>query len=124
MDERRRSTVVAAGGLGTFAVLQSALAAGAPIGRAAYGGRHEGRLPTGLRATSAVAALGYAAGAVALLRDSKRPGVRRRVLTGLAFAMGAGTVANAVSPSPPERVWSPVCAVVAIASWRSRPTVR
>lgn len=124
MEETRRSTVVAAAGLGTFAVLQTALAAGAPLGRAAYGGRHEGRLPTDLRAVSAVAALGYASGSVALLRDSGRPVLRRRALTGLTVAMGAGTIANAVSPSTPERVWSPLCAMVAVAAWRSRPSVR
>jgi nitrate reductase NapE component len=38
-------------------VFQMALAFGAPLGKAAWGGQHEGVLPTRLRIASAVAAL-------------------------------------------------------------------
>ncbi len=38
-------------------LFQLALALGAPLGRAAWGGRHEGVLPTRLRAASAFAAI-------------------------------------------------------------------
>ena len=48
--------VAATAGLAVVAAFQVALAAGAPWGRAAWGGQHQGRLPARLRIASAVAA--------------------------------------------------------------------
>ncbi|GAA4875124.1 hypothetical protein [Actinomycetospora straminea] len=103
-------------------VFQTALAAGAPWGRFAYGGAHEGRLPVALRRTSGVAAVGYAAGTLALVTDAGAPAARRAALTGLAAFMAAGTVLNGVSRSSGERLlWAPYCAATAVLAWRARP---
>jgi hypothetical protein len=50
----RTAAVAAAVGFLTIAVFQAALALGAPLGRAAWGGTHP-QAPTGLRVASAVA---------------------------------------------------------------------
>ncbi|OLT43614.1 hypothetical protein BJF85_21795 [Saccharomonospora sp. CUA-673] len=113
-----RFTAAALAGLGVF---QTGLAAGAPWGHMAYGGGHPGTLPAPLRRVSGAAAVGYvvAAGLVATRRGSVP--ARRRGLTGLAAFMAFGTALNAVSRSPTERVWAPVCAATAVAAWRARP---
>ena len=105
--------------LGALAVLQIALAAGAPLGHLAWGGKYR-VLPRGLRIASAVSVLVYAlfawiiAGAVASLDrfgdyiPEKPPGIW--VLTGY---FGLGVVVNLVSRSRPERlVMTPVAAVL------------
>ena len=51
----RVAAVAAAVLMGMVGLFQLALAAGAPWGEAAWGGRHEGTLPTGLRVASGVA---------------------------------------------------------------------
>jgi hypothetical protein len=112
-----RATV---GVLGTLATFQAALAAGAPWGAAAYGGGHPGRLPGRLRGTSAVASVGYAVAATTLARESGSDVVRRRLLTGVLALTGVGTVLNAVSRSPVERAWAPVCLFGGVAAWRAR----
>ncbi|WP_375001981.1 hypothetical protein [Aeromicrobium sp. CTD01-1L150] len=119
--QRDRATLVTAGALTVFGAFQTALAAGAPWGRLAYGGQREGPLPAGLRRTSAGAAVAFGVGAGLLVRETRRPRVRRRALTGLCGAMAVGTVMNGISRSPAERVWSPLCAVSAVAAWRARP---
>lgn len=111
-----------AGGVlvGGAALFQVGLAAGAPWGAAAWGGRHPGRLPAGLRGASAVSALllGSVA-ATAAVPGLVDAGVRTRVLRGTAAYLAVGTVLNAVSPSPVERWWSPVNAVGAVLLWRA-----
>lgn len=103
-------------------VFQTCLAAGAPWGRVAYGGAHEGRLPQKLRGVSAVAAPVYAVSALAVASEAGSPAVRRAGLIGLAAYMAVGTVLNGISPSPGERlVWTPFCAATAVLAWVARP---
>lgn len=100
---------------------QLALAAGAPWGRASYGGAHPGVLPDRLRVVSAGATCVYAglAWAVVSPRVPARP--RRRILTGVAGLMAVATVVNGISPSPPERaIWTPTAALVGALAWRAR----
>ena len=105
--------------LGALAVLQIALAAGAPLGHFAWGGKYR-VLPRGLRIAGAVSVLVYAlfawiiAGAVASLDrfgdyiPETPPGIW--VLAGY---FGLGVVVNLVSRSRPERfVMTPVAAVL------------
>jgi hypothetical protein len=51
-----RLAAVAAAGFAAIAVFELLLAAGAPMGSAAWGGAHPGRLPSELRVASALAA--------------------------------------------------------------------
>jgi hypothetical protein len=53
--------------LAALAIFQVMLAAGAPLGRFAWGGQHPGSLPTGLRVGSAISVLVYALIALLLL---------------------------------------------------------
>lgn len=105
-----------------LAVFQGALVAGAPIGRFAWGGRHE-RLPRNLRIGSAVSIVLYGAflvlafdraGVIDVLPDAFSV-VAMWVLTGY-FALGI--IMNGVSRSKPERtVMTPVCLVLALLAW-------
>lgn len=90
------------------ALFQVGLAAGASWGRWAWGGVHEGSLPTGLRAASAGSALAFTGLAWALAGGRFTPAVRRRV-TGAALGLSVVSAAlNAISPSAPERwAWTP-----------------
>jgi hypothetical protein len=105
--------------LAALAVFQIALAAGAPLGHLAWGGKHR-VLPRGLRIASAVSVLLYAffawiiAGAVAGVdrfgdHIPEKP-VGIWVLTAY---FGVGILANLASRSRPERfVMTPVAAVL------------
>jgi len=55
----RIAAVAAAGGFLVQAAFQAALALGAPLGSASWGGAYEGQLPTGLRTASGVAVCVY-----------------------------------------------------------------
>ncbi|MCU0301094.1 MAG: hypothetical protein MUF35_05745 [Candidatus Nanopelagicales bacterium] len=106
-------------GVGGF---QAALAAGAPWGRAAFGGGHPGTLPRRLRATSAVVAPLYLATAALVVTDRLPQPTQRRVYGGLAGLFTVGTVLNGLSRSPAERaIWTPTSALLAASLWRSRP---
>jgi hypothetical protein len=110
-----------AAALVVLGVFQTALAAGAPWARAAYGGMHGGTLPRHLRIASGLAALSYGGGAVLILRGSGSPGVRTRGFTALSVFMGIGVVANAASRSSVERaLWTPVTAATTLSAWRAR----
>ncbi|MGY1708535.1 hypothetical protein ACI8AC_03400 [Geodermatophilus sp. SYSU D00758] len=113
------AAVVATALLVALAALQVALAAGAPLGRLAWGGHHR-VLPTRLRIGSAVSVLLYAlfawlvwrAAAIAARPGEEPAGVAIWALT-VYFAVGV--VANALSRSRPERaVMTPVAAVLAV----------
>jgi hypothetical protein len=108
--------------LSGLAVFQLALAAGAPLGRFAWGGGHE-RLPTNLRIGSVVSIAIYAAFALIVL---ERAGVTR-VLPSPSIAnvgiwvivgyLALGVVMNAISRSPPERfTMTPVALVLLLLS--------
>lgn len=112
---------VAAVGLGGLATFQLALAAGAPWGRASYGGAHPGVLPHGLRLVSAGAALFYSGLTVAVASQRTPVQARRQILTGIATLMSVGAVVNGISPSWPERaIWTPTAALLALSAWRAR----
>ena len=105
--------------LAALAVLQVALAAGAPLGRFAWGGQHA-VLPTRLRVGSAVSVLLYAvfvllllqaAGAVSVLPE-RLADVGLWVLTGY---LALGVALNAISRSRSERlVMTPVALALAV----------
>ena len=107
--------------IGALVVFQLALAAGAPFGAAAWGGRNPGVLPNGLRIASAIVGLvvypimaAVILAAAGLVDDDWLPidpTVAMWVFTAF-FALGA--VVNAISRSAPERIWAPVSAVLAI----------
>lgn len=107
--------------LALLAVFQIALAAGAPLGRLAWGGQHR-VLPAGLRVGSAVSVVIYAViavlaldrvGAIDLVPDAVAQ-VGMWVVFGY-FVLGIGM--NAISRSRPERaVMVPVTIVLAALS--------
>jgi hypothetical protein len=100
---------------------QAALAAGAPWGRAAYGGGHPGALPPRLRATSGAVAPLYLGTAAVVAADRMAEPTRRRVYGGLAVFFAAGAVMNGLSPSPVERaLWTPTSALLSASLWSSR----
>ncbi|WP_432544314.1 hypothetical protein [Kineococcus sp. SYSU DK002] len=97
---------------------QVALAAGAPWGRAAYGGAPD-HLPPRLRVTSLVAALVWATAALLVLRRAG-VGVRTPLPEGalpaalwvLVALLAVGAVLNLITRSRVERaVWAPVSVV-------------
>lgn len=103
------------------AAFQLALAAGAPWGRAAYGGLWPGVLPRGLRINSLVfGAVVYPlvilyvldAGGVAELE--RLPGSRTVIVWVFAVFFAVGTLANAFSRSKVERLWAPVTALLTL----------
>jgi hypothetical protein len=115
-------TIVAMTGillLNCLAVLQVVLAAGAPLGRYAWGGRHD-VLPVGLRIGSAVSIVLYALFALVMLQaagaiDALPDGVADVGIWALAGYFTLGVVMNAASRSRPERmVMTPVALALAL----------
>lgn len=103
-------------------LFQLALAAGAPWGSAAWGGRKPGVLTPGLRSASAFAGLVVYPWITLLVMDAGRlvdlnlvdrsaGAVILWVLTGL---FGLGALANAASPSKVEKFWAPVAGGIAL----------
>ena len=115
------AALIAVALIGALVVFQLALALGAPYGAAAWGGRNPGVLPRNLRIASAVVGIvvyplmaAVILAAAGLVRDDWLPidpTVAMWILTGF-FVLGA--VVNAISRSAPERIWTPVSAVLAI----------
>ena len=112
--------VVAAVGFVGIAAFQAAIAAGAPLGRAAWGGTHV-RLPQRLRVASAVAvAFWIVATLVVLARAgfdaSPVPISASRWATWiLVVLLPIGAVMNAASRSPWERfLWAPIALVLGV----------
>jgi hypothetical protein len=112
---------VAAVLLAVLAAFQLALALGAPLGDIAWGGKYPGVLPMRLRVASAVAGLAiYPAIAAVVLTAGGILGADwlpfdiTVVLWLLVVFFAIGAIVNALSPSPRERIWSPVSAVLAI----------
>lgn len=128
IDAGSKERIVSRAGPETVAALlllqsgfQACLAAGAPWGRAAYGGQHPGTVSKGYRRLSTVSTVSYAVAAGALARGSGGPHRQRALLSGVAATMAIGTVLNAVSRSPIERaLWTPYCALTAFLAWRAR----
>ncbi len=107
--------------IGIVVLFQIALLLGAPWGEAAWGGGRKGRLPVRLRIASGVSALLLVAlawvvlAAARLIAATPLPasllGAAIWVVTGY-FVLG--TVANAISRSPRERLWAPVSLAVSV----------
>lgn len=107
---------------GIVAAFQLALIAGAPWGHLTWGGRFAGPLPASMRL---VAALSFCLIALFALIVAARAGLRgpawrrrtRLPAWGVVGYCSLGVLANAVTPSPWERiVWLPVVTVMLIAS--------
>ena len=115
----RTAGVAAAVGFLTIAAFQAALALGAPLGRAAWGGTHA-QLPTGLRVASAVAFGVWVLAALIVLGRagfdvSPLPTAVLRwgtwILVGV---LALGAVLNFASPSHWERyLWGPIALILA-----------
>jgi hypothetical protein len=110
--------------LGVLIVFQLALAAGAPWGKASYGGAWEGTLPKGMRINSLVfGAFLYPLGILYLLDaggvaefDFLR--ANGLVLWVLVFFFVTGTITNAISRSKIEKmIWTVPTAVLAICTF-------
>jgi hypothetical protein len=115
----RRAAAVAATGFVAVSAFQALLAAGVPLGRAAWGGA-TAELPTGLRAASGFATVFWLAAAAVVLRQGghRMPRVPERVAkTGTWALVGlltAGALMNLASSSPWERFgWAPTTAALA-----------
>jgi hypothetical protein len=117
---------IAAAGFGALAVFEIALASGAPLGRAAFGGYYT-VLPTELRVVAVAAAGVWSYAALAMLKQSGHD-VRivteraaRVTVTVLAWALPAGVLMNLASQSDWERyLLAPFAAVLAALCWRVR----
>lgn len=115
----RTAGLLAALGLIAIALFQVALALGAPLGRAAWGGGHD-VLPTSLRIASAVAvAIWLLAALVVTARagvpiEPLPPGAARWGTWLVAALLFVGAIANVASSSPWERFgWAPVALILA-----------
>jgi hypothetical protein len=120
MRSGRHAAPVAAGILALLVCFQLLLAAGLPLGRAAWGGGHR-VLPSTLRLSSLVAAVILAAAAWAVLARADRvgPGSDSTFVRIAVWVLGAyfalNTVMNILSQSPAERwLMAPVAAVLAV----------
>jgi hypothetical protein len=113
--------VIAVGLIGVLIAFQLALGAGAPLGAAAWGGRNPGVLPTRLRIASAVVGLvvyplmaAIVLAATGVIDDDRFPFDLDVAMWVLAGFFAVGVIANAISRSPPERIWSLVSGVIAV----------
>lgn len=116
----RTLAVISAVGCVAVAVFQAALAFGAPLGRAAWGGTRS-HLPPGLRVASGIAVVFWSfAAAVVLARSGVSatflPDVVARWGTWiLVVVLAVGAVMNAASSSSWERyLWAPLALVLAV----------
>jgi hypothetical protein len=111
----RRAAQAVTVGFASLAAFQAALAAGAPLGDAAWGGAHA-HLTMPQRVSSAVAVAFYIV-AILIVRGRAAGRVERRYrwgAWGLAIALGLSGVANLASDSPWEHyLLAPVALVLA-----------
>jgi hypothetical protein len=117
----RIAAVAAAAGFLLQAAFQAAIALGAPLGHASWGGAYDGQLPMGLRIASGVAAGAYVLFALIVLgrggfRGVPLPnGVLRWGTWALVGLMLVGTLPNLASSSGWERFgWGPVSVILAM----------
>ena len=114
------AAAAAAVGLLAIAAFQAALALGAPLGRAAWGGTRT-RLTTGLRVASAIAVVFWSCAAAVVLA---RAGVDAAFVPDdvarwgtwvLVVVLPVGAAMNLASSSPWERfLWAPLALVLAV----------
>lgn len=117
----RIAASAAAVGFLVLAAFQAALALGAPLGSAAFGGAYDGQLPMGLRIASGVAVGVYVLAALIVVGRAGFRGVPLTygflrwgtwVLAGLMFL---GALANFASSSGWERFgWGPWAVILAL----------
>lgn len=100
---------------------QSAIVLGAPVGRAAWGGRSAGPLPRALRIASAVAVVIYVVACLIVLDRAGMPlidlpdGISLWGTWVIGVLLAVGAVMNFASSSPYERFgWAPFAAVLAV----------
>jgi hypothetical protein len=111
-------------GLGVLTLFQLALAAGAPWGGLAMGGRFPGRFPPAMRMAAVVQVAIYGLmGAVVFARAGMilpdMFDMSRIAIWVVVVLMAAGVMLNLITPSKWERrVWAPVAAVMFAASLR------
>ena len=118
------AAIVAALLLVAIWAFQVALAAGAAWGIAAWGGQSKGVLPTRLRVSSGIAAAFiyplitlYVLVSAEVVVVDWLPGVGKIAMWGLVGLFALGTLMNLASRSKIERIWGPVCLVIAICCW-------
>ncbi len=104
-----------------LAAFQAAIALGAPVGSAAWGGRNPGVLPRNLRIASAVSVVVYLFAALIVLDRAGVPLVDLPDAVSywgtwvLVVLLAVGAVMNAASSSRYERFgWAPFAAVMAV----------
>ena len=112
--------IVAVALLVVVLAFQLALALGAPWGAAAWGGQHNGVLPTRLRIASAIAGIVAYPVIIALvlaasgLTTNWLPIDTTVVMWVLAGLLTIGALGNFASRSARERLWGPVALAVAV----------
>lgn len=116
----RATAAAAVVGLVAIALFQLALALGAPLGHAAWGGTHSGSLPRGLRIASALAVVVWAGAAMLVIRRAgfgmlAMPEAVARWGTWILFGLLLlGAVMNVASSSTWERYfWGPYALILA-----------
>lgn len=111
--------IVLVGMLWVLVLFQLALALGAPLGEAAWGGKHKNVLPKNLRIASLFSAVSLlfmslivlsAVGPVSIYPEA----FTVAVLWVMAVYFAIGVVMNAISRSRIERIWAPYSAVLCI----------
>lgn len=114
------AAIIATAGLVAIAGFQLALALGAPLGRAAWGGTHD-CLPAQLRVSSAVAVVVWLLAASIVLARANvvdLPLPREAITWGawiVVVLLGLGAIVNFASRSPWERFgWGPFAAILAV----------
>jgi hypothetical protein len=115
------AAVVAVLLLAVIVVFQLALAFGAPLGYAAWGGQHPHVLPTRLRVASGVAAVViYPVISLLILASADMieadwlPIQGPAAMWALAGFLALGALANLASRSRIERLWGPVALVISV----------
>lgn len=115
------AAIVAVVLLALVSVFQIALALGAPLGYAAWGGRYGGVLPEKLRVASGVTGVVvypliglYVLASTGLIKAGWMPGTGRTGMWILAGLFTLGTLANFASRSKRERYWGPVSLAIAV----------
>lgn len=119
-NPNRGAAVAGAVGFATIAAFQAALAMGAPLGRAAWGGA-QSQIPGGLRIASAIAVALWALAALVILgragfQVSPLPrAFDHRGIWVLVAILPLGAVMNFASPSPWEKfIWGPTAVILTV----------
>jgi hypothetical protein len=117
----RLAAIVAVVLLAVVGVFQIALALGAPLGFAAWGGRYGGVLPAGLRIASGMAGVViyplislFVLASAGLIKADWMPGTGKAGMWGLAGLFTLGALANFASRSKRERYWGPVSLIIGV----------